>query len=134
MKNITGNTASVIVIVDDDRSVCEGLSDLFASMGFAAETFHRAVDFLESPLVGSASCLIADVQMPEMSRFELYDQLVSREIHLPTILLTTFPKEADRARAFRSGVLCYLSKPCSEAELLSALRRSFAGRLNNAAG
>jgi FixJ family two-component response regulator len=130
MTNCSAKTGSVIVIVDDDPSVCEGLLDLFASMGVAAKTFHRASELLDSPFLGSASCLITDVQMPEMSGFELYDRLISRNIHIPTILLTAFPKEADRARALRKGVRCYLSKPCSEAELLSCIRSVLPGGSN----
>jgi FixJ family two-component response regulator len=127
MMNVTASRDSVIVVVDDDPSVCEGLWDLFASMGFAAETFHRAGDFLGSPLLRRASCLIADVQMPEMSGFELYDHLIGRGIHIPTILLTAFPKDADRARAVRTGIRCYLSKPFSEGELLSCIRSTLPG-------
>jgi FixJ family two-component response regulator len=96
-------------------------------MGFVAETFQRAADFLGSPLVRRASCLIADVEMPEMSGFELSDHLIGRGIHIPTILLTAFPKEADRARATRTGIRCYLSKPFSEGELLSCIRTTLAG-------
>ena len=41
----------VISIVDDDESVREGLTDLVRSMGFIAEAFQRAEDFLKSPLI-----------------------------------------------------------------------------------
>jgi FixJ family two-component response regulator len=122
------------MIVDDNPSVCEGLLDLFASMGFTAKTFHRARDLLDSPLLGRASCLIADVQMPEMSGFELYDQLIVRNIHIPTILLTAFPKESDRAKALRKGIRCYLSKPCSEAKLLSCIPSAMRGESNTGRG
>jgi FixJ family two-component response regulator len=112
----------VVSIVDDDLSVSEGLMDLLNSMGFIAETFQRADDFLKSSRVDSSACLIADVQMPGMTGIDLHDQLVKAGNTVPTILITAFPKDADRARAARTGVRCYLSKPFCEQELLSCIQ------------
>jgi FixJ family two-component response regulator len=112
----------MVSIVDDDPSVSEGLLDLLNSMGFVAEAFQRADEFLESGRVDSTSCLIADVQMPGMTGIELHDKLVKSGKTVPTILITAFPKEADRVRVKRTGVHCYLSKPFSEQELLSCIR------------
>jgi FixJ family two-component response regulator len=112
----------VVSIVDDDPSVSEGLMDLLNSMGFVAETFPGADEFLQSSRVNTTSCLIADVQMPGMTGIELHDTLIKSGKTVPTILITAFPKEADRLRVARTGVRCYLSKPFSEQELLSCIR------------
>jgi FixJ family two-component response regulator len=112
----------VVSIVDDDPSVSEGLMDLLHSMGFIAQTFQRADEFLQSSRVDSTLCLIADVQMPGMTGIELHDALIKSGKTVPTILITAFPKEADRVRVARTGVHCYLSKPFSEQELLSCIR------------
>jgi FixJ family two-component response regulator len=116
----------VVSIVDDDPSVCEGLQDLLNSMGVAAETFSRADDFLQSGRLDSTSCLIADVQMPGMTGLELYDHLIKSGRTVPTILITAFPKDADRAQAKRTGVCCYLAKPFSETDLLSCIQSTVA--------
>ncbi len=54
----------VIAIVDDDTSVREGTMDLVKAMGFIAEAFSCAEEFLKSKRLHSTSCLIADVRMP----------------------------------------------------------------------
>jgi FixJ family two-component response regulator len=108
----------VISIVDDDPSVREGTMDLLKSMGFIAETFQRADDFLQSDRRNSTSCLIADVQLPGMTGLELYDHLVESGKFVPTILVTAFPDDEDRVRALRAGVSSYLAKPFNENELL----------------
>jgi FixJ family two-component response regulator len=107
----------VISIVDDDQSFREGTRDLIEAMGFVAETFRRAEDFLKSNTLDSTSCLIADVRMPGMSGLELYHRLVGSGKVIPTILITAFPNSKDRARALQAGVVCYLSKPFNESEL-----------------
>jgi FixJ family two-component response regulator len=112
----------LVSIVDDDPSVCEGLLDLLGSMGFGAEAFPRADEFLKSGRLDETACLIADVQMPGMSGFDLHDHLVRSGKAIPTILITAFPKDADRGRALRNGVNCYLAKPFNETDLLTCIK------------
>jgi FixJ family two-component response regulator len=112
----------LVSIVDDDSSVCEGLSDLLHSMGFAAETFQSADDFLKSDQIDSASVLISDMQMPGMTGLELHEHLAKSGKNIPTILITAFPKDGDRSIALRTGVSCYLKKPFSEEVLLTSIR------------
>ena len=57
---------------------------------------------------------------------ELHDHLIRSGRAVPTILITAFPKDADRALAMRTGVCCYLSKPFSETDLLSCIRSTIA--------
>lgn len=123
---------SVISIVDDDQSVRESTMDLLNSIGFIAETFHNANDFLISGRLHNTSCLIADVQMAGMTGIELHRHLVESGVAVPTILITAFPDEADRARALRAGVICYLIKPFDENALLACIRSALERRETNA--
>ena len=116
----------VISIIDDDPSVRAGTMDLLKSMGFVAATFEHADDFLQSDRLSGTSCLIADMQLPGMSGLELYDFLARSGRHVPTILITAFPDDKDRARALRAGVSCYLAKPFNELSLLTCIRLALA--------
>jgi FixJ family two-component response regulator len=124
----------VISIVDDDPSVREGTMDLLNSMGFIAETFRCADDFLESNRLHGTACLIADVQLPGMTGLELYDHLVGCGKIVPTILITAFPDDKDRARALQAGVSCYLAKPFGENELLACIQSALERRKGDARG
>jgi FixJ family two-component response regulator len=119
----------VISIVDDDESVREGLTDLVRSMGFIAEAFQRAEDFLKSPRLRRTSCLIADVQMPGMTGIELYDVLINAGNMIPTILITAFPNDRDRTLALHSGVTCYLVKPFNDDDLHECIRSALGARV-----
>jgi FixJ family two-component response regulator len=118
----------MISIVDDDESAREGLIDLVKSMGFVGEAFQCAEDFLKSGHLDSTSCLIADVQMPEMTGLELHNRLVKSGRLVPTVLITAFPHARDRSFALQSGVTCYLVKPFSEDDLLTCIRSAFKER------
>jgi FixJ family two-component response regulator len=114
-------TMPVIAIIDDDESVREGTMDLFKSMGFTAVAFPCAADFLRSNHLHDSSCLIVDVQLPGMTGLELHDRLVESGSVIPTILITAYPEEGDRARALRHGILCYLAKPFNYNDLLACV-------------
>lgn len=112
----------VISIVDDDQSVRAGTMDLIEAMGFIAETFQSAEDFLNCQELQRTSCLIADVQMPGMTGLELHDRLVKSGTAIPTILITAFPNEEEGVRALHTGVVGYLTKPFSDSELLACIQ------------
>lgn len=114
----------VISIVDDDLSVREGMTDLVKAMGFTAQAFQSAADFLKSQRLRSTSCLIADVRMPEMTGLELHDRLVGSGKIIPTILITAFPDDRDHAHARQAGVIGYLIKPFSAHDLLACIREA----------
>jgi len=114
----------LISVVDDDESMREAMGGLVKSLGYAAEAFASAEDFLNSREVPRTSCLIADVQMPGMTGLELHRHLVASEKAIPTILITAHPDDNVRKRALGDGVVCYLSKPFDEDDLLTCIRSS----------
>jgi FixJ family two-component response regulator len=95
-------------------------------LGCTVEAFPSAADFLESPHLDETACLIADVHMPVMTGIELYRRLIEAGRAIPTILVTAYPNDIDRARSLNDGVVCYLRKPLDEEHLtrclLAALR------------
>jgi FixJ family two-component response regulator len=74
-----------------------------------------------SPRLVETACLIADVHMPTMTGVELHRHLVKIGYAIPTILVTAYPDDVDRARALNDGVVCYLRKPV-EQHLIRCLR------------
>ena len=114
----------LISVVDDDESMREALRGLMKSLGYTAEGFASAEEFLSSRQVPLTSCLIADVQMPGMTGFELHRHLMASGTTIPTILITAYPDERMRERALEDGVVCYLSKPFNESDLLGCIHSS----------
>ena len=112
----------LIAIVDDDDPMLEATGSLVRSLGYAVEAFSSAKAFLDSPRLGHAACLIADVNMPEMTGLELQHHLVRLGRRIPTILFTAYPNERVRSEAFSAGVKFYLAKPFGEEELLKCIR------------
>jgi FixJ family two-component response regulator len=91
------------------------------ALGFVAEAFSSAEDFLKSERLQGTSCLIVDMQMPGMTGIELHTRLVASGRTIPTILITAYPDARSRARALGAGIACYLTKPFSEDALLGCI-------------
>jgi FixJ family two-component response regulator len=83
--------------------------------------FASGDEFLRSNRLRITSCLIADVQMPDMSGLELYGRSAALGNRIPTILITAYPDKSLRTRALNAGVIAYLTKPFSEGELVEAI-------------
>jgi FixJ family two-component response regulator len=121
----------LISIVDDDEESREAVAVLTRSLGFAVATFSCAAEFLSSPDFLQTACLIADINMPGMTGVELHRHLVKEGHGIPTILITAYPDDTVRARAIADGVIAYLSKPCSEVDLLDCVQAALkAGKTN----
>ena len=91
------------------------------SLGYSVGVFSSAADFLGSSRLRETSCLITDVHMPAMTGIELYRRLLDAGHAIPTILVTAFPNDVDRARALNDGVVAYLRKPVDEQYLRQCL-------------
>ena len=125
---------SVISIVDDDASLRTAIARLLRSMGCAAHAFPSAREFLRSPRLSDTACLIADVEMPDMSGIKLQEYLIANGHTTPMIFITAFPEERIRDQAMKAGAIAFLTKPFDESRLLEcveqALERS-CGRRND---
>ena len=122
--------APVISIIDDDESIRNGTVSLVRSLGFVAHAFPSAHSFLHSEQLAETSCLISDVQMPEMSGIQLQEVLHARGHKIPIIFVTAYPDDRVRAHAFVRGAVCFLNKPF-DGETLS---RCLDAALKNNAG
>ena len=117
----------LVSVVEDDRFFRESMGRLMRSLGYTVEAFPSAADFLASSGLGETACLIADVHMPVMSGIELYRRLIDAGRAIPTILVTAYPNDVDRARALNDGVVCYLRKPVDHDHLMRCLRTALSG-------
>jgi FixJ family two-component response regulator len=117
-------TQTLISVVDDNESMRAAIKGLMKSLGYTAVAFASAEEFLSSHQIPHTSCLITDVQMPGMTGLELHRRLLAAGKPIPTILITAYPDDSARERALGDGVVCYLSKPFDESELLACIDKS----------
>ena len=95
---------------------------LLGAAGHAWTTFASAEAVLDSAEVGSADCVITDLNLPTMSGLELLRELRWKRDSLPVIVMTAFDRPGLRERMLQEGVVAYFVKPFPGNALLDAIR------------
>src|SRR5215467_16201278 len=111
----------LVVIVDDDLSVREGLALLVRSMGLNVETFGSAQEFLTRGRLDRAACLVLDVRLPGLSGLDLQQELDKINARIPTIFISGQADIPTTVRAMKGGAVEFLTKPCRDEDLLNAI-------------
>ncbi len=114
-----------VCIVDDDEAVRDALGMLFASVGYATESFATATEFLDGFDPERPCCLVLDVRLPGMSGLELQQRMAARDAELPIVFITGHGDVPMAVRAMKAGAVDFLEKPFNEQELLDRVAGAF---------
>ena len=115
-------TVSQIYVVDDDLSVREAVGRLIRSAGLDVKTFATAQEILANLAKEMPSCLVLDIQLPDLDGFELQDELARKDMPVPIIFLTGHGDIPMSVRAIKAGAVDFLTKPFNDEYLLEAIR------------
>lgn len=124
-----------ILIVDDDRELCELLAEYLRREQFDVDYVHDAAAAL-ARLSGPAQrpdLLILDISMPGQSGLEALRELRLQH-RLPVIMLSARGEPVDRVIGLELGADDYLAKPCLPRELLARVRAQLRRHTLAAAG
>jgi two-component system KDP operon response regulator KdpE len=110
-----------ILIVDDDLTLIELLSQCLEKTGYKVLSATNGIDGLQMVYKNKVDLIILDVMMPRMDGWETCSRI--REISdVPIIMLTAKDEEADALKGFQCGVDDYVTKPFSFAELTARVK------------
>jgi FixJ family two-component response regulator len=124
--NARSEVRQTVFIVDDDPSICEGLSNLLESVGISTESCPSAESFQERWVPESAGCLLLDVRLPGISGVQFQEQMRTTGIALPIIFMTAHGDIPMVRKVMKGGAVEFLTKPFQKEELLQAVREAFA--------
>jgi FixJ family two-component response regulator len=111
----------VVCVVDHDELMRIRLKELFEAVGLKILPFDSPAAFLESGDMGSCSCVVLDVRLPDMSGLKLQEELLKREIRVPMVFVSESGDAATAVRAMKGGAVDFLTKPVADHEVLDAV-------------
>jgi FixJ family two-component response regulator len=117
---------SWVFAIDDDPSVRKGLARLLRSAGYKHEVFESASDFLARPPHSGPSCVIVDVQMPDLSGMDFQETLIQQGREEQLVFITGHGDIPMCAQAMKAGAVDFLRKPFRGEELLQCVERALA--------
>jgi DNA-binding response OmpR family regulator len=120
---------SRILIIEDDASIRDGLTDTLRVKGYQVDAAECGAEGLERFRQQPPDLVILDLMLPDMEGFEVCRQLKAPPSpDVPVIILTAKGQEIDRVRGLEMGADDYVTKPFSLLELIAriaaVLRRS----------
>jgi FixJ family two-component response regulator len=111
-----------VVVVDDDISVRESLELLIQNAGWKPALFESAQAFLAQLPTVTPSCLILDVNLPDLSGLDIQQRISDNNSSTPIIFITGYGDIPTSVRAMKAGAAEFLTKPLDDGILIEAIR------------
>jgi FixJ family two-component response regulator len=103
LKTATAHVPNRVVLVEDDAALLAALVFAFEVAGFKVQAFESA-EAAAAAEIAPESCLVVDYRLPGRDGLGLIEDLRRRGSAAPTVLMTSAPKPALRARTAAMGV------------------------------
>jgi two-component system, OmpR family, alkaline phosphatase synthesis response regulator PhoP len=111
-----------ILIVDDEKDLCEILQFNLESEGFSIDVAYSGEEALKKPME-EFNLILLDVMMGGISGFKTANVIrKERNLHVPIIFLTAKGEENDLLTGFNVGADDYISKPFSIKEVVARIK------------
>ena len=114
----------IVFVVDDDVSVRESLELLIRNQGWRPELFESAQSFLAYERSTLPSCLVLDVNLPDLNGLDLQRQIAGTSSLLPIVFVTGYGDIPMSVRAMKAGAVSFLTKPFRGQVLLDAIHKA----------
>ena len=115
----------IVFVVDDDRRVCEAVTELLSTFDLHAVTFGSAAEYLAYPKPDVPACLVLDVHLPDINGLDLLRQ-AAQGPHPQIVFITGHGDIPTSVRAMKAGAVDFLTKPLKEADLIRAIQAAIA--------
>jgi FixJ family two-component response regulator len=116
----------IVAIVDDDLSIREGVGSLLRSAGWSVEIFASAEEFLARPRGNAPSCVLLDLQLPDLSGLDLQKWMIEAKLDIPIVFITGHGNIPASVQAMKAGAIEFLTKPFDEQQLFNAIAEAMA--------
>jgi FixJ family two-component response regulator len=111
-----------VVVVDDDISIRQSLELLIQDEGWQPALFESAQEFLAQLPTVVPSCLILDVNLPDLSGLDIQQRISDEKSSIPIIFITGYGDVPTSVKAMKAGAAEFLTKPLDDRILIGAIR------------
>jgi two-component system, cell cycle sensor histidine kinase and response regulator CckA len=113
-----------ILIVDDERRMCESLKDLLSAHGYEVKTCCNGQNALECLAGNTVDLVLLDIGMEEMDGFQVMERMAQQHLDIPVIIMTGDASTGSAVEALRRGAYDYLRKPFEPEELFISVKNA----------
>lgn len=115
----------LILSVDDDKDTLKLIERFLTGSGYDVITAERASKAILLLDKIKPDLILTDITMPDIDGYEFCASLQKNKefTFIPVVFLTGLGEEQDKARAFASGAVDYLTKPVNKDKLLEVVEK-----------
>jgi DNA-binding NtrC family response regulator len=117
-------TKRTLIIVDDDESLCESLTDYLDGDGLAVVSAHTGENALKLCSERRVDLVLLDQRLPDASGHDLCASFLGFNEQTKIIFMTAYPSFDNALKAIKEGAHDYLSKPFDLKELKLTIERA----------
>jgi CheY-like chemotaxis protein len=112
-----------VLVVDDNSDSITILRLLLEGNGLQVATAQSGSEALDQLAGDLPDVVLLDVMMPEMSGFEVLERIRTNPAlgRLPVVMVTAKMDDQDMLEGYQHGADYYITKPCTEKQLLYGL-------------
>ena len=116
----------LILIVDDDRELVEGVRAVLERQGFKVIQAHDGHQGKQAIYNQKPDLVILDMMMPRMGGYPVLEHFRDKSDAPPIIMITANEGSRHKAYAEWLGVVDYIRKPFAMERLLDTVNKAFA--------
>lgn len=123
-ENKTPQQSLSVLVVDDEETVCNVVSEILETIGFEAHRAYSAAEALSFLVTNTPDLILTDVMMPDIDGLTLIYKIrcATESANVPIIVFSAIAATSDREAALRAGASAFLAKPFSSQELKEIIR------------
>lgn len=111
-----------ILLVEDDKDLCQALMIHFKNQGYNADICNNGTEGLFYAFHNAYDLMILDRMLPELDGMTLLHAIRKKGIQTPVILATAMDSLDDKVHGLDEGADDYITKPFAPEELLARIR------------
>jgi len=115
---------NTIIIIDDEKEICESMKMILEYEGYVVDYSTSASKGLKLIEGEQPSCVLLDIQMPEMNGFEVLKKIKEHIPSLSVIIISAHGSIENAIKATRLGAFDFIEKPIDRDKLLISVRNA----------
>jgi two-component system, OmpR family, response regulator len=112
-----------ILIVDDDKEICEYMETFLARDGFLVKALNAPQDAVEEVRSGKYHIVVLDLMMPKLDGIELLKQIRKVDSDIAVVIFTGYPSLESAVASMKLDAVDYIKKPFNPDEFREVIER-----------
>ncbi len=115
---------SSILVVDNEKNICDFLSILLEDEGYSVKTARNGIEAVKLLRLEDFDAILTDIQMPRSNGLDVLNAVTRERPNTPVIMMTAFASAETAVQAMKTGAFDYVTKPFKNEDIKLILKNA----------